>query len=153
MSELSVSAQPSFTFSTAKRGPVMSDLHYGIFYEEINHGGDGGLYAELIRNRSFEDNYSNPDCWWGLGNVNFELVSTGLLNDKQGRALKMKVNEYNAGVRNEGFWGMNVVEGEVYTLTFWAKTDKTYSGKLWAELQDDAFANLGRTEFDVDITS
>lgn len=153
ISGLSVSAQPSFTFSTAKRGPVMSDLHYGIFYEEINHGGDGGLYAELIRNRSFEDNYSNPDCWWGLGNVNFELVSTGLLNDKQGRALKMKVNEYNAGVRNEGFWGMNVVEGEVYTLTFWAKTDKSYSGKLWAELQNDAFANLGRTEFNVDLTS
>ena len=153
VSALSVSAQPSLTFSTAKRGPVMSDLHYGIFYEEINHGGDGGLYAELIRNRSFEDNYSNPDCWWGLGGVNFELVGTGLLNDKQGRALKMTVNEYNAGVRNEGFWGMNVVEGEVYTLTFWAKTDKSYSGKLWAELQDDAFANLGRTEFEVDLTS
>lgn len=150
---LCVTAQPSLTFSTAKRGPVMSDLHYGIFYEEINHGGDGGLYAELIRNRSFEDNYGNPDCWWGLGNVNFELVGTGLLNDKQGRALKLTVNEYNAGIRNEGFWGMNVVEGEVYALTFWAKTDKTYSGKLWAELQDDAFANLGRTEFDVDITS
>ena len=42
VSALSVSAQPSLTFSTAKRGPVMSDLHYGIFYEEINHGGDGG---------------------------------------------------------------------------------------------------------------
>ena len=51
MSHNEMKAQPSLTFSTEKRGPVMSDLHYGLFYEEINHGGDGGLYAELIRNR------------------------------------------------------------------------------------------------------
>ncbi len=42
-----VMAQVSFEFSTAKRGPVIGPLHYGIFYEEINHAGDGGLYAEL----------------------------------------------------------------------------------------------------------
>ena len=153
MSHNEMKAQPSLTFSTEKRGPVMSDLHYGLFYEEINHGGDGGLYAELIRNRSFEDNVSSPDCWWGLGGMKMELVSTGLLNDVQGKALKLTVNEYDAGVRNEGFWGMNIVKDEEYTLTFWAKTDGSYSGKLWAELQDDVFVNLGRTEFDVNLTS
>lgn len=153
MSHNEMKAQPSLTFSTEKRGPVMSDLHYGLFYEEINHGGDGGLYAELIRNRSFEDNVANPDCWWGLGGMKMELVSTGLLNDVQGKALKLTVNEYDAGVRNEGFWGMNIVKDEEYTLTFWAKTDGSYSGKLWAELQDDVFVNLGRTEFDVELTS
>lgn len=153
MSHNEMKAQPSLTFSTEKRGPVMSDLHYGLFYEEINHGGDGGLYAELIRNRSFEDNVANPDCWWGLGGMKMELVSTGLLNDVQGKALKLTVNEYDAGVRNEGFWGMNIVKDEEYTLTFWAKTDGSYSGKLWAELQDDVFVNLGRTEFDVNLTS
>lgn len=153
MSHNEMKAQPSLTFSTEKRGPVMSDLHYGLFYEEINHGGDGGLYAELIRNRSFEDNVANPDCWWGLGGMKMELVSTGLLNDAQGKALKLTVNEYDAGVRNEGFWGMNIVKDEEYTLTFWAKTDGSYSGKLWAELQDDVFVNLGRTEFDVELTS
>lgn len=153
MSHNEMKAQPSLTFSTEKRGPVMSDLHYGLFYEEINHGGDGGLYAELIRNRSFEDNVANPDCWWGLGGMKMELVGTGLLNDAQGKALKLTVNEYDAGVRNEGFWGMNIVKDEEYTLTFWAKTDGSYSGKLWAELQDDVFVNLGRTEFDVELTS
>ena len=69
-------AQPSFTFSTARRGAVIGPLHHGLFYEEINHGGDGGLYAGLIRNRSFEDNAQAADCWWPLGPVAFEGVST-----------------------------------------------------------------------------
>ena len=148
-----MNAQPVFTFSTSKRGPLMGDLHYGIFYEEINHGGDGGLYAELIRNRSFEDNAANPDCWWGLGGMSAQLVHTNLLNQAQGNALKLTVNEYNAGIRNEGFWGMNIVKGEEYTLTFWAKTDGTYNGKMWAELQNDGFENMGRTEFPVSLTN
>ena len=147
------SAQVGLTFSTSKRGPLMGDLHYGIFYEEINHGGDGGLYAELIRNRSFEDNANNPDCWWLLGGASTQLVHTDLLNQAQGTALRMDVHEYNAGIRNEGYWGMNIRKDETYTLTFWAKTDGTYNGKLWAELQDDGFQNLGRTEFDVALTS
>ena len=41
--------------------PVPSTL-YGIFYEEINHAGDGGLYAELVRNRGFEDAALPPSC-------------------------------------------------------------------------------------------
>ena len=145
-------AQPSFEFSTAQRGPLLSPLQYGIFYEEINHGGDGGLYAELVRNRSFEDNASNPDGWWGLGNMSFDMVSTNLLNNAQGHALKLTINAADAGVRNEGFWGMNVVEGENYTLTFWAKTDGTYQGSMCAELQDDDKHNLGSTEFEVNLT-
>lgn len=152
-STLLATAQPVLTFSSSKRGPLLGDLHYGIFYEEINHGGDRGLYAELIRNRSFEDNTNNPDCWWGLGAATFEMVHNGLLNSAQGSALKLNINEYNAGIRNEGFWGMNIRQGEEYTLTFWAKTDGNYSGKMWAELQNDGFENLGRTEFPITLTS
>ena len=146
-------AQVSFEFSSSQRGPLISPLQYGIFYEEINHGGDGGLYAELIRNRSFEDNASNPDGWWGLGNMSFNMVSSNLLNTAQTRAMKVTINEANAGVRNEGFWGMNVVKDETYTLTFWAKTDGTFEGRMCAELQDDNKQNLGSTEFDINLTN
>ena len=149
---LTAKAQPSFEFSTSQRGPLLSPLQYGIFYEEINHGGDGGLYAELIRNRSFEDNASNPDAWWGLGNVSQTLVSSKLLNNAQAHALKVTVQEAGAGVRNDGFWGINIVEGETYTLSFWAKTDGTYQGRMCAELQDEGKQNLGSTEFDVNLT-
>lgn len=38
-----------------KKGAAVASSMYGVFFEEINHAGDGGLYAELVRNRSFED--------------------------------------------------------------------------------------------------
>ena len=46
-----------------KRGVDIPSSLYGIFFEEINHAGDGGLYAELIQNRSFEDKEIPKDCW------------------------------------------------------------------------------------------
>ena len=49
-------AEPAeVTVDVARRGPRVNPRMYGIFLEEINHGVDGGLYAELIRNRGFED--------------------------------------------------------------------------------------------------
>ena len=50
-----VSAQSVLTVDASQKGAAIGPLHYGIFFEEINHAGDGGIYAELIRNRSFED--------------------------------------------------------------------------------------------------
>ena len=47
------SAQVVIDIDATQRGPKISPTHYGIFYEDINHAADGGLYAELIRNRSF----------------------------------------------------------------------------------------------------
>ncbi|MBO7067642.1 MAG: carbohydrate binding domain-containing protein [Bacteroidaceae bacterium] len=145
-------AQSSFEFSTSQRGPLLSPLQYGIFYEEINHGGDGGLYAELIRNRSFEDNASSAEGWQGVGSASLSVFSTKLLNTAQAHALKLTINQAEAGVRNEGFWGMNFVEGETYTLTFWARTDGTYEGRMCAELQDGDKHSLGSTEFEVSLS-
>ncbi len=52
----------SLTVQVDKPGIKVSPTLYGIFFEEINHAGDGGLYAELVQNRSFE-NSDKPDCW------------------------------------------------------------------------------------------
>ncbi|MDE5969159.1 MAG: arabinosidase, partial [Muribaculaceae bacterium] len=91
----------------------MSPTHYGIFYEDINHAADGGLYAELIRNRSFEDD-STPINWFGVGDAKISLVQDALLNDVQHNALNVTVSSPGDGVRNEGFWGMNAVKGRTY---------------------------------------
>ena len=48
-------AQVTIDIDAYQRGPRISPTHYGIFFEDINHAADGGIYAELIRNRSFED--------------------------------------------------------------------------------------------------
>ena len=49
---LLVQAQVKIEFDFKNRGQLVTEDHYGIFFEEINYAGDGGLYAELVRNRS-----------------------------------------------------------------------------------------------------
>ena len=57
----SAEAQVTFNIDAGLRGAMIGDRHYGLFFEEINHAGDGGLYAELIQKRSFEYIAANTD--------------------------------------------------------------------------------------------
>ena len=54
LAQLSLPAQVTMHIDAAKRGPQISPYQYGLFFEEINHAGDGGLYAEMVKNRSFD---------------------------------------------------------------------------------------------------
>ena len=51
----SAHSQVVMNINSTQRGPLTSPYQWGLFFEEINHAGDGGLYAELVRNRSFEE--------------------------------------------------------------------------------------------------
>ena len=148
---LSASAQVTLDIDAGRRGPAIGERHYGLFFEEINHAGDGGLYAELIHNRSFEDNAANPDKWWAVGEADMSVTTEGLLNAAQGHALRLQMHEPGDGVRNEGFWGINVVEERVYKLSFWIRGEGTYKGTLTASLQSENGTRLGSTEIPVDI--
>ncbi len=138
------SGQVTIGFDAAQRGPEIGPLHYGIFYEEINHAGDGGLYAELIQNRSFEDNTGAPDCWDAVGKAQLRLVRRDLLNDAQFQALQVTLSGSGDGVSNTGFWGISAVEGRTYTLTFWLRSADGYKGTLTAGLYDGD-TDLGST--------
>lgn len=81
------------TIQTDKTGNRISPLLYGIFFEEINRAGDGGLYAEMVQNRSFED--SNKPVAWTLENKGGNEVSLSLdnskpLNDQNPKSLFLK---------------------------------------------------------------
>jgi alpha-L-arabinofuranosidase len=104
----------------AQKGIEISPTLYGIFYEDINFASDGGLYAELIRNRSFEFNAEKPEHWKAEGST-IRLVTEDLLNEKQEHALKVETLAPNGGISNEGFWGINAVAGTQYKLSFWVK--------------------------------
>ena len=54
---------PKLTLDLTKPGANVSPSLYGLMTEEINHSYDGGLYAELIRNRIFKDNPNTPEAW------------------------------------------------------------------------------------------
>ena len=148
---LSAQAQVTLNIDAGQRGSTIGDRHYGLFFEEINHAGDGGLYAELIHNRSFEDNASNPDKWWAVGGAAMSVTTDGLLNEAQGHALRLEIRAAGDGVRNEGFWGINVVNGRTYRLSFWIRGEGSYQGTLTAELQTEEGTALGSTAIPVDV--
>src|SRR5674476_224089 len=95
-------AQTKLTLDLNKKGVNISPTHYGIFFEDINHAADGGLYAELIRNRSFED-ANTPDFWTITTQLGASAVAaietTNLLNVNQSQALKLTVSSATASAR------------------------------------------------------
>ena len=142
-------AQVTIDIDTQQRGPKVSPMLYGIFYEDINHAADGGIYAELIRNRSFEDGprfgaKADMQGWSTYAASPSKLTAkliqpskkTPLLNSVQHNALELTVKASPSSpvcLVNEGFWGINAVQGRSYRLTFWAKTLK-YKGSVKATL-------------------
>ena len=142
-------AQVTIDIDAQQRGPKVSPMLYGIFYEDINHAADGGIYAELIRNRSFEDGprYGAPadmQGWSTYAAAPSQLTArliqptkkTPLLNCVQHNALALDIKAsptMPVCLVNEGFWGINAVRGRCYRLSFWAKTLK-YQGTVKATL-------------------
>ena len=145
---MNASAQVTFQVDASQRGPKISPTHYGIFFEDINHAADGGIYAELIRNRSFEDGegYGKPatmEAWSTYAEAPSQLKATlikaskkvKLLNDAQAHALELSVAatpQKPVCLVNEGYWGINAVQGRTYRLSFWAKG--SYKGGIKATL-------------------
>lgn len=145
-------AQVKLDFDFNNRGQMITEDHYGIFFEEINHAGDGGLYAELVRNRSFEEDMNSPICWSTSGNATISLTSDNMMNEVQQRALKVDINRAGAGVKNEGYWGINIVQGRKYNLSFWIRADQEYNGTITAELQNGGALRLGQATVNVNAT-
>ena len=149
---LSVQAQVKIDFDFKNWGQLVTEDHYGIFYEEINHAGDGGLYAELVRNRSFEEDLNTPLAWSTVGNASMSLSRDNMLNTVQKRALRVEIKSAGGGVRNEGYWGINIVNGRTYKLSFWLRAQDTYKGVVTAELQNAGGGRLGSTTINVNAT-
>src|SRR3954464_2969094 len=74
MTQIVVAQTPVITLDFTKSGANVSPMLYGLMTEEINHSYDGGLYAELIRNRIFKDNKNTPEGW--------SLVNEDTVNSK-----------------------------------------------------------------------
>ncbi|KAL3357671.1 hypothetical protein AABB24_018070 [Solanum stoloniferum] len=118
----------------------MPDTLFGIFFEEINHAGAGGLWAELVCNRGFESggpstpSYIGP--WSIIGNDSSVIISTDLSScfDRNKVALRVEVlcdngdanicPDGGVGVYNPGFWGMNIEYGKNYKLVFYVHSDE-----------------------------
>ncbi|MBM6992494.1 MAG: alpha-N-arabinofuranosidase 1 [Prevotella sp.] len=135
---MSASAQTVMTIDATQRGPMISDHQYGLFFEEINHAGEGGLYAELVKNRSFEQGL---DAWTAYNGAAITLQTTDLMNSVQKTALSLTTAGASAtnmkGVSNAGYWGMGIKTDSTYTLTLWAKGSAVFVNHLKAQLRSE----------------
>ena len=131
----------SITIHADRPGPRISPTLYGIFFEEINCAGDGGLYAELVRNRSFEDG-GRPDHWSlvaGSGSKGEIAVDNAApLSPANPHSLRLTVEDVSGGpvgVANEGYWGIAVRKGAKYNLSLYARAANGFEGPLTVALQ------------------
>ena len=130
-----VAAQPiptiriSVDHVTAHVSPTL----YGLMTEEINFAYEGGLYGELIRNRSFKGEmgfaYSNdePVYWSTVGDALIQLDHDQPLNKSLNLSLLIDARNASttapAGISNPGYWGIPVLPGTPYRVSFFAKSD------------------------------
>ncbi|ONM26276.1 Alpha-L-arabinofuranosidase 1 [Zea mays] len=119
------------------------DKMFGIFFEEINHAGAGGLWSELVSNRGFEaggpNTPSNIDPWLIIGDESSIIVGTDRTScfERNPVALRMEVlcgsKKTNAcpsggvGVYNPGYWGMNIEKGKVYKVSLHVRSSDALS--------------------------
>src|SRR6185437_15892411 len=103
-------ATPTFTVDASRSAGNVSPRLYGLMTEEINHSYDGGLYAELIRNRNFHDSDKDPAHWSVIagngGEASIALDTANPFNDQLTTSQRLTVTKAAkgtpAGVANEG---------------------------------------------------
>ena len=170
----------TITVDATKPGPAIPSNLYGIFFEEISHAGDGGLYAELVQNRGFEDSRlppmstlengfvvpertphfdtGKPSEWRLRWNVTSEtpawhldtpgqaraamhLVDTQPITEATPHSLQIDIEDLGeriggrVALLNDGYWGIDVVEGEEYELSFYARAEGGFPGPIHAVLE------------------
>ncbi|XP_020219687.1 alpha-L-arabinofuranosidase 1-like [Cajanus cajan] len=118
--------------ASGSSGRPIPETLFGIFFEEINHAGAGGLWAELVNNRGFEAGGtrvpSNIEPWTIVGQESEIFIETQRSScfEHNKVALKMDVLCDNChdgvGISNPGFWGMNIVQGKKYKVVFFVRS-------------------------------
>ncbi|NJE06648.1 alpha-L-arabinofuranosidase, partial [Thermococcus sp. M36] len=117
--------------------PVQPTM-WGIFFEDINFAADGGIYAELVKNRSFE--FTTPLMGWkeikqNGGNGKLLVINDAQLKPQNPRYLRISSDTINGeyGLSNEGFRGMGIQKNEQYNFSVWVRK-KEGNAKIIVEL-------------------
>lgn len=142
-----------FTVQADKPGAPVSPTMWGVFFEDINLGADGGMYAELIKNRSFE--FFKPLMGWQLrsskamGSVNFGsnflIINRPEMAETNPRYLQVKLNNTpkdSLGLTNEGFRGMGIKQGLRYDFSVLYRLQSS-NAKMHLELVSEKGAIIG----------
>ncbi|MDX3518640.1 alpha-L-arabinofuranosidase C-terminal domain-containing protein [Streptomyces scabiei] len=127
----------AITVDPSTEGAKIDDTMYGVFFEDINRAADGGLYAELVQNRSFEystaDNRAyTPLTSWSVDGTARVVDDAGRLNERNRNYLSLGAG---SAVTNAGYnTGVRVEKGERYDFSVWARAESRTA--LTVTLQD-----------------
>src|SRR5271169_4854892 len=145
---ITANAQPAkITVDVAHPSHAIAPTLWGIFFEDINLSADGGIYPELVRNRSFED--SDQPEFWRLssphpGGSAMAIDSSRPLNTFNLHCLRVSVEEAFT-LENDGYWGMNIVKGDSYAFKAAVRVQK-FNGPLTVKIVSSSGAVLASGE-------
>jgi len=135
------------TIQANQPGAVVSSNLFGIFFEEINYGGEGGIYGEMVSNRSFASSV-NPDFWsltnsgTAAGNISVDTSLPLNTNNLASLKLTMSSGTGSVGAVNAGFWGMSLLSGATYDLNLYARGVAGFSGPVQVRLQNSSGSTI-----------
>ena len=118
-----------------KPGAAIQPTMYGLFFEDINYAADGGLYAEMVKNRSFEFP-QNLQGWVTFGGVELRDDGPFERNPHYVRLTPASHAHKHSGIENEGFFGVAVKKGEEYRFSVWARVSDGGTAKLKVVIAD-----------------
>ncbi|OKS84961.1 alpha-L-arabinofuranosidase C-terminal domain-containing protein [Mucilaginibacter polytrichastri] len=129
---------------------------YGIFFEDINMAADGGVYAELVKNRSFE--FGDNLMGWtvhqqNVGKGTVKVIDRTTERPENPHFITLDVTEGTYGLTNEGFRGMGIKQGENYSFSVLARQHASSKVKLLVELVDTKGTVIGHAELNPDDTN
>lgn len=133
----------AITVDPSTEGAKIDDTMYGVFFEDINRAADGGLYAELVQNRSFE--YSTADnraytslTSWSVDGTARVVNDAGRLNERNRNYLSLGAG---SAVTNAGYnTGVRVEKGERYDFSVWARAESRTALTVMLQDADGALA-------------
>jgi alpha-L-arabinofuranosidase len=152
--------QSGATLTIHAHEPVsaVSPTLYGLMTEEINYSYDGGLYGEMVRNRTFFSDWSGILYWYLVENGNsvarMELDKTTGPSSALASSLRLEVEkadaEDQAGILNVGYWGFALEPDTSYQGSFYAKSGSADLGAITISVVSD---DTGKTVADAQVTS
>ena len=131
----------------ARPGHAIPSSFYGLMTEEINYSYDGGLFAELVRNRTFQDAPTGapkpvlgvlPPHWSVVGSAQAGTNKIDPVNDALPINLRLTLSGGTGGVANNGYWGIPVKPSTQYSETFYARGNDMFTGSVTASLLTDS---------------
>ena len=132
-------AQDNITINVKanKLGSPIEKTMYGIFFEDINYAADGGLYAELVKNRSFEFTPDHLMGWQAFGNV--AILEDGPFEKNPHYAHLASAGHPDrwTGLQNEGFFGIGLHKDADYRFSVWARVPEGKAQMLRIQLIDE----------------